>query len=284
MIVLAVGASGPNTGSVISELTGLGVTVRGMVRDEGKTGQARHHGAAETVVADLQDPASLRRAVEGADGVFHLNPAFAVDEAGMGAAMVQAAAGSGVRKFVFSGVYHPSISALTNHAGKRPVEEALYGSGLDFTILQPAMFMQNLDASWESVVQTGQLAMPYSATAKMSYVDYRDVAEVAARSFVEDRFAHGTFELAAAGMVSRIELAALVEKSIGRPVEAVTPSFDAWATAAGLPAGPLRDGLERMNAHYDEHGLHGGNALVLRSVLGREPRTLSAYIDELAAG
>ena len=39
-----------------------------------------------------------------------------------------------------------------------------------------------------------------------------------------------------------------------------------------------------MNAHYDEHGFHGGNALVLRSMLGREPRTLHDYIAELAAG
>ena len=39
-------------------------------------------------------------------------------------AMVAAAQAAGVRKFVFSGVIHPSISALTNHAAKLPVEEA----------------------------------------------------------------------------------------------------------------------------------------------------------------
>ena len=284
MIVLVVGASGPNAGMVMDELSGLGVTVRGMVRDEAKVEQVRRRGAAETVVADLRDPASLRRAVDGADGVFHLNPAFAENEADMGVAMVQAAAGAGVRKFVFSSVYHPSISALVNHAGKRPVEEALYGSELDFTILQPAMFMQTVGASWESIVRTGRIALPYSAAATMSYVDYRDVAEIAARSFVDDRFSYGTFELAAGGMVSRIELAALVERVIGRPVTAATPGFDDWAATAGISAGPLRDGLERMNAHYDEHGFHGGNALVLRSMLGREPRTLHDYIAELAAG
>jgi uncharacterized protein YbjT (DUF2867 family) len=73
--------------------------------------------------------------------VFHINPAFGPDEAGMGVSMVTAAAAAGVSKFVFSSIYHPSLS-LTNHAGKRPVEEALYDSGMDFTVLQPAMFIR----------------------------------------------------------------------------------------------------------------------------------------------
>lgn len=34
--------------------------------------------------------------------------------------------------------------------------------------------------------------------------------------------------------------------------------------------------------HYDEHGFPGGNALVLRAVLRREPRSLAAFINELA--
>ena len=37
-----------------------------------------------------------------------------------------------------------------------------------------------------------------------------------------------------------------------------------------------------MNAHYDEYGFPGGNALVLRAILGREPRSLEQYIYELA--
>jgi hypothetical protein len=96
----------------------------------------------------------------------------------MGVSMVKAAAAAAVSKYVFSGVYHPSLS-LTNHAGKRPVEEALYGSGMDFTVLRPAMLMQTLGGSWPSVLEQGQIAMPYAKLAKGCYVDYRDVAEVA---------------------------------------------------------------------------------------------------------
>ena len=41
--------------------------------------------------------------------------------------------------------------------------------------------------------------------------------------------------------------------------------------------------MARMLAHYDRHGLPGGNPLVLRAILGREPRTLSDYFHERAS-
>jgi uncharacterized protein YbjT (DUF2867 family) len=83
-------------------------------------------------------------------------PAFASDEADLGMAMVEATKVTGVRKFVFSGVIHPSISKMANHAAKLPVEEAMYESGLDFTVLQPTMFMQTLNNSWSGVLERGQ--------------------------------------------------------------------------------------------------------------------------------
>ena len=282
MKVLMVGATGGNAGLVVPELKKRGVTVRALVRDGGKTGAARRVGADETVVGDLRNPANLRAAAEDVDGVFHINPAFAPDEAEMGVAMVEAAKAAGVRKFVFSSVYHPSISGMVNHAAKQPVEEALYGSGMDFTILQPAMFMQNLDGAWSAVLKSGKLTMPYSKRAKVSYVDYRDVAEAAALAMTGTALSYGTFELSAPGMVDRVEMARMAGEALGRPVEAGELSPVEWASGSDMPEGPLRDGLVRMMTHYDEHGFPGGNALVLGAVLGREPRTLEGYFRELA--
>lgn len=281
MKVLAVGATGANAGLVVPELLARGVIVRALVHDQDRADAAWARGVQEVAVGDLTDPASLRAAADGVDGVFHLNPAFAPDEAAMGVAMVQAALDAGVGRFVFSSVYHPSIS-LTNHAGKRPVEEAVYDSGMNFTVLQPAIFMQMLDGAWSSARTTGRIAMPYSKHAKACYVDYRDVAEAAALALTGDTLSHGTFELSAPGMVDRVELAQLMSQALGSSVVAEEPSFAQWAEQAQLPAGPVRDGLERMNADYDAHGFPGGNALVLRAVLGREPRTLAQYIAELA--
>jgi hypothetical protein len=53
--------------------------------------------------------------------------------------------------------------------------------------------------------------------------------------------------------------------------------------ASQLPEGSFRDGMRRMMAHYDRHGLPGGNPLVLRAITGREPRSLKQYFQELAS-
>jgi uncharacterized protein YbjT (DUF2867 family) len=178
-------------------------------------------------------------------------------------------------------VIHPSIRALTNHAAKLAVEEAIYESGMKFTVLQPAMFMQNLDNGWPHVVNTGRFSLPFSKYVKTSYVDYRDVAEAAAVALTSDKLDYGTFELWAPGMVDRIEIAAMMSEALARKIEAAEIPFDEWVQIANIPPGPLREGLNRMHGHYDQYGLVGGNALVLEGTLGRAPRTLKNYIRDL---
>lgn len=282
MKALVVGANGPNAGLVVPTLVDHGVKVRGMVRSQAKAEQARKRGADEVVVADLRQPDTVRAAMDGVDAVFHVNPAFAPDEAAMGRSMVEAAMSAGIQKFVFSSVYHPSLSALANHADKQPVESALYESGLNFTILQPAMFMQNLAGAFQQAVASGQLIMPYSAKARVCYVDFRDVAEAAAIAMTTERLDYGTFELAAEGMVDRYEIAALMTSASGRQVVAGEISVDEWLRSPSMPHGPLRDGLATMMRHYDQYGFVGGNALILQTIVGREPRSLAAFIRELA--
>jgi uncharacterized protein YbjT (DUF2867 family) len=281
MKVLMVGATGKFAGLVVPELKKRGATVRALIRHADQAADAHQHGADETVVGDLNNLESLKKATEGVEGVFHINPAFAPNEAELGVSIVQAAVAAGVRKFVFSGVIHPSLP-MTNHQAKLPVEKALYESGLVFTVLQPAMFMQNLAGSWQQVVQSGKLAFPYSKRAKACYVDYRDVAEAAAIALTSSKLDYGTFELCAPGMLDRIELAEIMSEVLGRTVTAEEPTFDDWAAMAHIPEGPLREGLKSMYTNYDRHGFPGGNGLVLRTILGREPRLIGSYIAELA--
>jgi|CZKL01.1.fsa_nt_gi uncharacterized protein YbjT (DUF2867 family) len=283
MRVLMVGATGKFAGHVLPALLSRGVKVRALVRNKESEREARERGADETAIGDLSDPRGLISAAVGSDGVFHIGPAFSPNEAQMGVTMVDAAKAAGVRKFVFSSVIHPSISTLTNHAAKRPVEEALYQSGMTFTVLQPAMFMQNIEGAWNEILRRGRFALPYSRRVKACYVDYRDVAEAAAMALTGDKLDYGTFELSAPGMFNRVDVAALMSEALGRKIEAGEVSFDEWADTARIPLGPVRSGLKRMYADYDQYGFHGGNALVLRKVLGREPRTLRQFFQEVAA-
>lgn len=280
--VLVVGATGRVAGLVVPALARRGATVRALVRTEQDRRKAIDNGATEAVVADLRDPASLLRAASGADGVFHIGPAFQPDEAQMGCNLVAAAQKAGVRKFVFSSVIQPTHSALANHASKVPVESALFESDLEYTLLHPANFFQNLKGAWPGIAKDGVFAEPYPVATRIARVDYRDVAEVAAIALTGDRLAYGSFELCAPGRFNRQEIAAMASEALGRPVLAKELDFDAWAALTRPPYDARQlHLLSKVHAHYAAHGL-GGNALTLEAILGRAPRTLPQYIQELA--
>ncbi|MDR3518314.1 MAG: NmrA/HSCARG family protein [Azospirillaceae bacterium] len=276
--VLAIGASGKFGGLVIPELVKRGATVRGLIRDRTKADAVRRHGAAEVVVGDLSDRESLNQALVGVESVFYLAPAFLPHEAAVGTGLVEAAVQAGVRRFVFSSVIHPVLSALQNHAQKGPVEEAVLTSGMEYTFLHPTVFFQNFSSSWPQIAETGVLAEPWSIDNRFSRVDYRDVCEVAAIALTEDRLLYGTFELCAEGHLDRNDVAALIGQVLGRPVKAVR--IDPEMAAAG--AGPGAAMLGTMFNWYDQRGLLG-SALTLRAILGREPRTLRTFFEELNA-
>ncbi len=277
--VLAVGASGKFAGLVIPQLAHRGATVRGLVHQSKEGEIVRQHGASEVAVADLQDRASMDTALQGIDSVFYIAPAFMPSEAEVGKGVVEAARQAGVRRFVFSAVIHPILSPLSNHAAKGPVEEAVLASDMEYTFLQPSMFLQNYAESWPKVVKTGVLAEPWSTQTRFSRVDFRDVAEVAAVALTEDRLLYGTFELCSEIPRNRVEVAQIIGDVLGREIKA--EKQEPPSDAGGSPD-PQQAAMKPMLQWYDKHGLMG-NALTLQAILGRPPRTMKQYFEELAS-
>ena len=279
--VLVVGAAGRFAGLVVPALASRGVKVRGLARNEEQAERARRNGTAAIAIGDLRDRASLDVALRGVEGAFYLAPVFQEDEARMGLSFVEAARAAGLRRVVFSSVIHPVIGVLQNHIQKVPVEAALIESGMEFTILHPAVFYQNLAAAWPGVVATGVFAEPFSAAARISRVDYRDVADVAAMALTGDRLLNGTFELCADGGMNRIDVAAAMGEVLGRRIKATAPDFGTWVSQAKLPYDDHQKAeLASMYAFYDRHGLVG-NALTLQAILGHEPRSIRKFLAEL---
>ena len=278
MKLLVIGATGKFAKYVIPALKKEQIEIKALVRNDNRAKIAIANGVDETVNGDLNDLNSLRDAIKNVNGVFYLNPVFMENEIQMGLNMVKVAKEAKIDKFVFSSVYHPSLS-LENHASKRPIEEALYESEMKFVILQPAMFMQTVGNTWSAIKQTKQIALPYSKSAKMSYVDYQDVADVVAIAFTDNKLDNGTFELCSNGMYNRIELAEIISKSIGYKIEAIEIGFEDFSK--NMPDGFAKNGLKAMFEHYDHCGFHGGNSFILETILKRKPRTLQTYFDDM---
>lgn len=215
-MILAIGAAGRFGGYVVPALAKRGARIRGFVHKPGQADRARSHGAAEIVVGDLRDQTKLDAALEGIHSVFYIAPAFAPDEADLGRSVVDAAIRARVHRFVFSAVIHSILSALGNHTAKAPVEDAILNSGMEYTFLHPARFYQNYAAFWQTVIEEGVLAEPWSSDTRFSLVDYRDVAETAAIALTDDRLLYGTFELCAPEYWDRKRVARLMSEVLDR--------------------------------------------------------------------
>lgn len=270
--VLVVGAAGNAAGHVVASLAERGVRVRGFIRDPAKRQQVIHRGACEVAVGNLTEADDVRAALSGVDSVFYVAPAFIEDEAEIGVAFVEQARAAGVHRFAFSSVIHPSLG-LVNHTAKAPVEAALYNSGMEYAVFQPALFFQNYASAWENILDTGVLAEPWSNETRFSRVDYRDVADAVALSLTEDRLVGGTYELASDGQLDRHDVADLISRVVGRLIRPrrVDPT----------ELGDVKPAMKTMFSHYDHAGLVS-TAVTLTAVLGRPPRTLEAYFRELA--
>jgi len=156
----------------------------------------------------------------------------------------------------------------------------LLESGLPFTILQPAAYMQNILAGREAISTEGVYTVPYPVTTQLSLVDVADVAEVAARVLTEPEHVGATYEVVGTEPLAQTAVAEVLSQVLGRPVKARQVSLVEWqqqAEAAGL-SGYAIDTLMKMFRYYAAYGF-AGNPRVLTYLLGREPTPLAACLQ-----
>lgn len=282
-MILIVGASGGVGLPTVRHLVQRGAQVRALTSNDTSAARLQKLGVAETVIGDFRRDADVKRAVDGVEAVFHIPPRFTEDEADIGLRVVAAARAAGVGHIVFSSAYHPQMRKMDHHWSKLLVEEAVIESGLPFTILQPAMFMQNIRVEWPTIVKRGVYPRPYSPHRKMALIDTEDLGEAAAIVLTQPQYRGATFELAGPDSLSHAEMAALLSEAWGREVRAEKRDLDEWAEWArthGWKPWSIA-AYRKMCAHYDAHGYPGGNKLVLRTILGREPGNYGMFVNRL---
>ena len=227
-MILITGAAGKTGQAIIKSLVARGQHVRGLVRSEEQGKELEQVGVSDTVVGDMGAVAALEKAVKGARAVYHICPNMHPRELYIGKNMVQAARSAGVELFVYHSVLHPQVEAMPHHWQKMRVEEMLFTSGLSYTVLQPAAYMQNVLANWDRVVTEGIYANPYSTEAKMSMVDLQDVAEVASTVLTEAGHAGAVYELCGAEIHTHAQIAQIIAAYLERDVKAVEIPFERW--------------------------------------------------------
>ena len=171
---------------------------------------------------------------------------------------------------------------MPHHWGKLRVEEHLFESGLLYTILQPAAYMQNVLAGWDSIVEQGIYRVPYAVETRLGMVDLEDVAAAAAIVLTEPGHQGAIYEWAGAEVLTQTEVASILSHGLGRPVCAEAIPLDEWegqVRTAGLGDYQVET-LVKMFRYYERYGFWG-NPNVLRWLLGHPPTTFAAFVERM---
>jgi len=274
-MILVTGAAGKTGRAVIRALVRAGASVRALIHKEGHREAVSKAGAREVILGSLLNGDDLVKAVAGVRALYHIPPNLHPKELEIGELVISAAKGALLDQFVYHSVLHPQIEAMPHHWQKLKVEERLLESGLPYTILQPTAYMQNITSQLSDIFEKGTYQIPYPVSTRTSLVDVEDVARAAAIVFGDQSHLGAIYELVGTGELSQQEVAQILGKGLGKPIQAQQIPIAYWESqsrAAGLGSYQINT-LVKMFRHYQIHGFPG-SPRVLSWLLGRQPTSL----------
>lgn len=233
---LVTGATGTVGSRLLPLLVQRGVPLRAVAHS--LRGRSRIEGlGVEAATGDFDQPDSLERAMEGCDRLFLLSPTH-LDLPTREKAAIDAARRAGVSHIVKLSTVGADPDSpcdlLSRHA---EVEAHLIASGLAYTILRAACFMQvhllpvqtvKVNGAWYGMTGDGAHA----------YLDTEDIASVAAVILTTPGHEGRTYELSGPRAITMPEAAAQLSEVLGSAVSYVdlpAEQFRLSLSGAGLP-------------------------------------------------
>jgi uncharacterized protein YbjT (DUF2867 family) len=208
--VLVIGATGQQGCAAAQHLLEPDRTVRALVRDpDSPAANTLQRAGANLVVGDLDDPTSLRTAMEGAHGVFlvltmmvgpKISPEGVVAEERRGKVVADLARESGIEHLVYSSLNGASArSGIPYYESKARIEEHIHALRLPATILRPVSFMDNFATYNRPVLEDRELVVSLAVRPElpMQLISVRDIGAFAAIALDRpDQFLGRTVEIA----------------------------------------------------------------------------------------
>lgn len=228
--ILITGATGQQGGAVVRALQGSGFRLRALTRKpQGDAARALASTGVEVVSGDLDDTASLERALAGAWGVFAVQNTWeaGVDaEEAQGKRLAQAARAAGVQHFVYSSVGSADrATGIPHFDNKFRVEQTV--RELDFpshVILRPVFFMENLVSPW--FLNDDKLVTAMKPETVLQMIAVRDIGQYGARAFTHAAEMNGRAVDIAGDAATMPGAASTLSSALGRSIEFVQIPID----------------------------------------------------------
>lgn len=280
-MILITGANGQTGRAIIRNLVSKGEGVRAYVHKADYIQELKSLGVKEVVAGDMMDQEATNEAFKGIRAAYHICSVANPEEVRIGQIAINAARSAKVEHFVYHSVLHSVLQDLPHHQKKLMVEEIVINSGIPYTIIQPAAFMQNILQGWKLLSEEGIFEQRFftSKETRICMIDLTDLAEAVSIILTKPGYTGATYELCGPENLSLADMLAAFKQNFGREVKAQTTPMELWA--AQLKKHGLGDyqinTLFTMFKHYNEHGFIG-NPNVLTWILGRRPNDFASFI------
>ena len=280
-MLLVTGGTGMVGGDIVRMLSQQGVAARALTRNPQK---APKLPGITWVAGDLAKPETLAAAFKNADTLFLVSSigedTVELQRNGIAAAR-DAGLGHIVKLSAFGASGHSNAPICRWHY---QIEQEMKASGIDWTILRPHHFMQNLLTQTQYIINDGVVYSP-SGDGKIPYVDARDIAAVAVVTLTRPQHRGKTYVVTGSEALSYREATEIISNEIGKPLRFIdeTPE-DARARRTREGYSPvLIEGVLAIGAYQRAGGKTATITSVIADLTGRQPRTFREFAHDHAA-
>lgn len=277
--ILISGASGNVGRALIERLSEAGLPIKAMARSKRRLRRINAENI-EVVEADLSDPESLAKAFEGVDQAF-IATAIAENAVELFDNFFAQAKQAGVKQVVklsgFGASENSRSEILRQH---HESDRLLIESGLNYTILQPNSFYQNLLWQAPSIKSKGRFRLPLGQ-GKQSFIDIRDVAEAGYRTLSDSSHHNKTYRLTGPEALNCDEMAEQLSQLLGKTIR--YQAIEASRAEKEMLANDITAWNAHALAEIQQEFSSGDYAEICDDfslVTGRNARTFQMFIDD----
>jgi uncharacterized protein YbjT (DUF2867 family) len=275
-MILVTGSGGAVGRELLKELTAKGARVRA-----GYHTRPPSLPHVESARFDLATGDGLDAALAAVESVFLTGDM--ADQMGGELRVVDAAKRVGVRHLVKLSVLNAGGEAFSFAKTHRPVERAIEGSGIPYTFLRPNGFMQNFINYYGDTIKTQGAFYLSCGDARVSHVDVRDIARVAALVLTTTGHEGCAYDLCGPEALTHAEVASKLSIATGRLISYINlpaAGLKQAITEAGMPEW-YADMLLDLYRYYTT-GQAGRITTAVTDLTGRDPTSFDQFARDYA--
>ena len=274
-MILVTGASGTVGREVVKVLAAAGAEFKAAYRSRPEKVPDR----VESVAVDFDRPETLAPALAGVGTVFLLSNMVEPEKR-----VVDAAKRAGVKRIVKLSVYGAAEEGFTFARWHRGVEKHIEASGLAWTFLRPAGFMQNfINYMGDSIRQQSAFYTATGPRGAGAHIDARDIGAAASAVLTGKGHEGKAYELTGSEAITYDEAARILSRAVGREIRHVVITREQLregALSMGMP-GPYVDAIVDLDRAYADGDLVEVTPVV-KELTGRDPITFEQFAKDYA--